>query len=217
MGDNGCSQWRGKGTLYEYGINVPLIVRWPGVARPGTSSELISGEDLAPTLLEVCRQRVPKEMTGKSFAKLLTGEKSAGRKFAFAERGPHGSGLPGKSNAFDLGRAVVGKTHKLIYNATFHLPYEPVDFAVLPMWKEVQRLAKAKELPEPLNALYDGGARPMIELFDLVKDPAEFTNLHGNPDAAAIEKELRTALIEWMILERDFLPLPIVPQGRPKR
>ncbi|HEU0006562.1 MAG TPA: sulfatase-like hydrolase/transferase, partial [Terriglobia bacterium] len=29
MGDNGAAQFRGKGTLYEYGLNVPLLVRWP--------------------------------------------------------------------------------------------------------------------------------------------------------------------------------------------
>ena len=47
MGDNGCSQFRGKGTLYEFGIHVPLLVRWPGKIKPGSrTSELISGEDL---------------------------------------------------------------------------------------------------------------------------------------------------------------------------
>ena len=35
MGDNGASQFRGKGTLYEFGVHVPLIVRWPGVGQAG--------------------------------------------------------------------------------------------------------------------------------------------------------------------------------------
>src|SRR5207253_5775927 len=38
MGDNGASQLRGKGTLYEYGVHVPLIVRWPGKVKPGSAT-----------------------------------------------------------------------------------------------------------------------------------------------------------------------------------
>lgn len=51
VGDNGSALLRGKGTLYETGINVPLIVRWPGKIKPGSySNVLVSGEDFAPTL-----------------------------------------------------------------------------------------------------------------------------------------------------------------------
>ena len=43
----------GKGSFYEGGIRVPLIVRWPGVVRPGTTTdEPITGVDLYPTLLK---------------------------------------------------------------------------------------------------------------------------------------------------------------------
>ena len=216
MGDNGAALWRGKGTLYEFGIHVPLLIRWPGVAKPGATAELVSGEDIGPTLLEACGQAVPKEMTGKSFAPLLKGEKFTGREFIFAERGAHGTGLPGSSKAFDLGRAVVTKTHKFIYNAAFTLPYEAVDFGGSAMFNEVQSLAKARKLPEPLNRLYDGRPREMIEVYDLVNDPNEFTNLAGKPGAAQVEKELRAALIEWMTLEHDFLPLPILDPKKKK-
>lgn len=216
MGDNGCSQWRGKGTLYEFGIRVPLLVRWPGAGKPGASDALISGEDIAPTLLEACGEKPLPAMTGRSFAKLLKGEPFEPRKYVFAERGPHGSGLPGKANAFDLGRVVVGPTHKLVYNALFHLPYDAVDFGGSAMFAEVRELAKAKKLPEPLNALYDGRPRDMIEVFDLTADPSELTNLAGKPAAAAVEKELRAALVEWMTLERDILPLPVKSPGGKK-
>jgi arylsulfatase A-like enzyme len=218
QGDNGAAQWRGKGTLYEFGIHVPLLVRWPGVTKGGSvSADLISGEDVAPTLLDACGQKPLKEMTGRSFAPLLRGEAFEGRKHVFAERGAHGQGLPGNSSAFDLGRVVVGKTHKLVYNATFHLPYHGVDFGNSDMFKEVRELAKAKKLTDPLNALYDGRPREMIELFDLANDPSEFVNLAGRPVAAAVEAELRAALVEWMVLERDFLPLPTRQQGAKKK
>jgi N-sulfoglucosamine sulfohydrolase len=212
MGDNGCSQFRGKGTLYELGIHVPLLVRWPGKVKPGSStSELISGEDLAPTFLEAAGLSVPSEMTGKSFVKLLRGEPFEGRKFIFAERGAHGGdSLPQNSSAFDLGRVVVSPTHKLIYTATWQLPYHPVDFAGTPLWKELQQMHREGQLDARMDRLYFSPTRPMFELFDLQADPSEFQNLAGTQEAAAVEKELKAALQEWMILQRDFVPLPVV-------
>ena len=213
MGDNGASQFRGKGTLYEYGIHVPLLVRWPGKVKPGSSTaELISGEDLAPTFLEAAGVSVPPEMTGRSFAKLLRGEPIASRQFVFAERGAHGTNLPGNSADFDLGRVVVSKTHKLIYNALGELPYWPVDFAKDAFWQELVQRHEAGQLEAKFDRLYFAAPRPMFELYDLEKDPGEFINLAGSKEGASSERELKAALQEWMIMQRDFMPLPVPPR-----
>jgi arylsulfatase A-like enzyme len=214
QGDNGAAQFRGKGTLYEYGVNVPLLVRWPGQVKAGsTSSELISGEDLAPTLLEACGLQPLKEMTGRSFVKLLRGDASyAARQYVFAERGAHGSGLPNGTSPFDLGRVVIGKRYKLIYNALWQLPYQPVDFAGQPFWKELEQMNKDGKLSALHSRLLFSPTRPMFELFDLETDPNEFTNLIDKPEHATLARELKARLQEWMILERDYLPLPIPPQ-----
>ncbi len=210
MGDNGCSQFRGKGTLFEYGIHVPLLIRWPGKVKPGSSTgELISGEDLAPTFLEAAGVAVPAEMTGKSFLKILRGEKTEGRKYVFAERGAHGSGLPTNSALFDIGRVVEGARYKLIYNAEWQIPYWPVDFAGDDFWKELVKMNAEGKLTSEMSRLYFSPTRPMFELYDLEKDPSEFTNLAGKPEAAAIEKQLKAAMQEWMILQHDFAPLPV--------
>ena len=64
-------------------------------AEPGTATtELISGEDLAPTFLEAAGVSVPAEMTGRSFVRLLRGEPFEGREYVFAERGAPGQGRP---------------------------------------------------------------------------------------------------------------------------
>lgn len=216
MGDNGASQFRGKGTLFEFGIHVPLLVRWPGKVKPGSSSsELISGEDIAPTFLEAAGVPVPPEMTGKSFLKLLRGEAFEGRQYVFAERGAHGSSLPGNSAGFDLGRVVVSKTHKLIYNALGQLPYWPVDFAGDAFWKEIVQQHEAGKLDARVERLYFASPRPMFELYDLEKDPGEENNLAGKIDAVSYERELKAAMQEWMILQRDFVPLPVAPNEGP--
>jgi arylsulfatase A-like enzyme len=46
----------GKGALYEGGVRVPLIVRWPGVTKPGSvCREPVSSIDFYPTFLEMTR------------------------------------------------------------------------------------------------------------------------------------------------------------------
>jgi len=217
MGDNGASQLRGKGTLYEFGIHVPLLVRWPGVTKAGSRSDaLISAEDLAPTFLEAAGAPVPKEMTGRSFLKVLRGEPDEGRTYVFSERGAHGSSLPSGSNGFDLARCVVSKRYKLIYNALWQIPYVPVDFNNDAFWKELQAMNAEGRLSPEMSRVYFSPTRPMFELYDLRDDPREFENLAGKKDFAEVEHELKTALQEWMILERDFLPLPIPRGPRPK-
>lgn len=66
----------GKGWLYEGGVRVPWIVRWPGKTKPGSVCDLpIITSDLAPTVLEIC-DLPPKpdlHLDGKSFASLLQG------------------------------------------------------------------------------------------------------------------------------------------------
>jgi arylsulfatase A-like enzyme len=215
MGDNGASQLRGKGTLYEFGIHVPLIVRWPGKVQPGSAtSELISGEDLAPTFLQAAGVEPPREMTGRSFLNLIRGRPFEGRDRVFSERGAHGAGLPTGTAPFDLGRCVVTRRYKLIYNALWQLPYQPIDFLRDPMWKDLQQRNKEGKLSPELSQLYFAPTRPMFELYDLEADPAELTNLAGTPGAATIEDELKTELQEWMILQRDFLPLPVPPAAQ---
>jgi arylsulfatase len=51
--DGGCTPFHGeKGTTWEGGFRVPLVVRWPGVIKPGTVyNDIISQEDWMPTLL----------------------------------------------------------------------------------------------------------------------------------------------------------------------
>lgn len=63
----------GKGSLYEGGIRVPLIVRWPGVAPEGTTChEPVAAVDFTPTLLDILGQPPAKEpLDGLSYAPLL--------------------------------------------------------------------------------------------------------------------------------------------------
>ena len=73
---------RGKTTSYEFGLQVPLLVRWPGRVAPGRrSSALVSTSiDLSPTMLEVAGLDAPSSLPGHSLVAEFAGTATATRK-----------------------------------------------------------------------------------------------------------------------------------------
>lgn len=64
-----------KRDLYEGGIRVPMIARWPGKIAPGTESDHISTFwDVMPTLAEIAGTNIPESTDGISFLPTLLGE-----------------------------------------------------------------------------------------------------------------------------------------------
>jgi arylsulfatase A-like enzyme len=214
VGDNGRAFPHGKGSLYDPGLNVPFIVHWPGVIKPGTESRaLISGEDLAPTLLAAAGLAAPERMTGESFLSLLRGEPHIARSHIFAERGPHGNEAiwsEVKSSVLDFSRCVRNDRYKFIYNATPWVPYAPVDSTREPNsgWNDMTMANDEGTLAPEFRRAHFTTPRPIYELYDLDADPSEMNNVVGDPELAPVEEELRLALIKKMTLDFDYLPLP---------
>jgi arylsulfatase A-like enzyme len=215
MGDNGMALPHGKGSLYDPGINVPLIMRWPGRIKPGGATrELVSGEDVTPTFLDVAGLPKAPGMSGRSFQKLMRGDASFhAREHVFAARLQHGSGTmtpETKSSTWDLSRCVRGRRYKLIYNVTPFMEYQPVDSARDPGWLEMLKAHAARKLPPDIDRAYFTNPRPIYELYDLDTDPREFDNLSGKPELAEVERSLRKAMIEKCVLDYDFIPPPVL-------
>lgn len=215
MGDNGMALPHGKGSLYDPGLHVPLIARWPGKVKPGGSTkELISGEDITPTFLDAAGLGKAPGMSGQSFLKLLRGDATyQSRTHVFSARLQHGSATmtpQTKSSGWDLSRSVRSARYKLIYNVTPFMEYQPVDSANDPGWKDMQKAHAEGTLDKKLDRAYFTNPRPIYELFDLDEDPSELTNLSGNPELAAIERGLRKALIEKCVKDYDFIPPPVL-------
>ncbi len=65
----------GKGTVYEGGVRVPLIIRWPGVVEPGSvCTDPVIGIDLFPTIIEMAGIDWKEPVDGVSLVPLLTKE-----------------------------------------------------------------------------------------------------------------------------------------------
>ncbi|MEM9646191.1 MAG: sulfatase, partial [Planctomycetota bacterium] len=69
LGEHG---WYDKRWMFEESLQMPFIIRWPGVVSPGVESKaLIQNIDYAPTFLEVAGAPIPAEIQGRSLVSLL--------------------------------------------------------------------------------------------------------------------------------------------------
>lgn len=99
----------GKGWLYEGGIRVPLIVKWPGSESVGKVTDtMVASHDIFATVLDVCGAKTPEGIDGKSFAPVLKGSKDPVRQELFWHY-PHYANQGGKPGA-----AIRDGNYKLI-------------------------------------------------------------------------------------------------------
>jgi N-sulfoglucosamine sulfohydrolase len=216
MGDNGMAFPHGKGSLYDPGLNVPLIARWPGHIKPGVTRTLISGEDVAATFMEAGGAAIPKGVSGRSFYPLLMGGKYEPREYIFAARLFHGNSSFGpetKASTFDLSRCVRNSRWKLIYNVTPQMEYWPVDSGEDAGWQQIVAAHKAGALKPEHERAYFQRPRPVLELYDLDADPSELNNLAGRPEHRDIQETLLAVMQEKMITDYDFVP-PAVTEAK---
>ena len=107
----------GKGWLYEGGLRVPFIIKWPGKTVPGSKSDaIVSSLDFYPTLLEMAGLPLKPEqhMDGKSMAPLLQGQLSNYQGSAFFHY-PHKWPAHKKGEAGSSTSSVRVGDYKLIY------------------------------------------------------------------------------------------------------
>jgi arylsulfatase A-like enzyme len=207
-GDNGMPFPRAKGSCYDPGLRVPLLARWPGRIRPGSvRDELIAHVDLPMTWLEAAGLPKPDKMQGRSFLNLLLGQSYEVREDVFSERNWHDN--------FDPIRSVRTRRHKLIFNAAPHFPYRPAwDLENSPTWAAYIQAGRRGQLnAEQLQLL--APSRPLLELYDLEKDPHEFHNLVTSPDYAEVFLDMKRRLSHWMHDTYDFLPPAFAAPGEP--
>jgi arylsulfatase A-like enzyme len=89
----------GKGWLYEGGVREPMIIRWPGVAKPGVCNVPVTSTDFYPTLLEMAGLplRPRQHVDGVSMVPLLKGGDTLDREAIFWHYPHYGNqgGSPG--------------------------------------------------------------------------------------------------------------------------
>ena len=204
IGDNGACHVRGKQWLYEAGISIPLIVRWPGTIKPGTvSDDLVLSIDIPGQILKIAGVTLPVVMQDAPFI----GPDAFRRKIVFAARDR-------MDETVDCCRTVRDKQWKYIRNFMPHLPYlQPNRYkdTAYPMANLLRQLHAEGKLT-PAQQRFAASRKPAEELYDLAVDRDELVNLAEKPEHQETLKRMRAALRQCQIETHD---LGFAPEGSP--
>jgi len=190
-----------QNTLYDAAIRVPMILTWPGHTPAGARNPaMLNHADLTATLIEVAKAKIPTDLDGRSFAKLLApGGPTGHRDTLFATHTADGA-----SNVYPI-RALRTETHKFILNLhpefLFSTSTDADPGAQGALWRSW--VAAAALDPAAAARVHAYQVRPPVELYDLTKDPFELNNLATQPEHRETLAKLRSRLLAWMVGQGD--------------
>ena len=205
FGDHGRDMPRGKCSLFDGGLHVPLLVRWPGHIAPKTACNApVSLLDLAPTALSLAELPVPPQMQGQAF--LGPGAKRRQCVFAACDR---------IEACVDRVRSVITDRYQYIHNFMpehswmhrrldngNHVDCKMNKLGVriedyTPPFLLLRELFREGKLT-PAQAYICRSPRPKEELYDLQADSYELHNLAGSPAHRQVLADLRTRMNAWL-------------------
>ncbi|NJK85025.1 MAG: sulfatase-like hydrolase/transferase [Bacteroidales bacterium] len=203
--DHGGVVARSKRFIYETGLKVPFIIRFPhkfqylADDKPGSRTDrIISFVDLPPTLLNILGIEIPEYMQGEPF--LGIGSEKA-REFAFGFRGR-------MDEVYDFSVTVRDKKFRYIKNYMNNRIYgQHIEFlwkAKLPAaWQKAYKEGKCNELQ---SAFWQ--TKPIEELYEISNDPYNTINLAENPGYKEDLVRMQKACDNWLIETKDksFIP-----------
>jgi len=199
--DHGGMLPREKRELYDSGMRVPLIVRFPDKWRAGEwEDELVSFVDFAPTVLSLAGIEPPSYLQGQAF--LGSFDSGEDRKYVFGARDR-------MDTEYDRVRAVRSKRYKYLRNYRPELPYvQKIEYREnMAGMRAFIQAHEAGKLSEQA-ALWWRDHKPVEELFDTEADPNEFHNLADDPDYQQVLEEHRAAMDDWLETYGDMGAIP---------
>lgn len=191
--DHGDGVPRAKRSLYDSGLRVPLMIRWPkalgATAEPGVRDEMVSLIDLAPTVLALAGVEIPTHVQGR----VLLGPKARpAPQYVFGARDR-------MDQEYDMMRSARDPRYLYIRNFAPEQPYAGHiiyrnQSAIMQQWLELQAAGK---LTGPA-ALWMRSSRPAEELYDTQADPHQVRDLSADPAHKATLERMRGAVVTWM-------------------
>ena len=195
--DHGGPLPRQKRSLYDSGIRVPLIIRFPDKWRAGeVEDQLVSFVDFKSTTLSLAGIKPPAYSDGRAF--LGDFIETPARKYIHAAADRF-------DNEYDTIRAVRDSRYKYLRNYNLDKAYYlPLPYREqMPIMRELLQLNEQGKLNR-FQAQWFREQKPLEELFDIDIDPYELQNLAQDPAYSNKLKELSDELDSWL-LEIDDL------------
>jgi N-sulfoglucosamine sulfohydrolase len=197
LADHGMPLPFAKTGLWRHSTHTPLIVRWPGVTRAGTTNDqLVSAVDLLPTLLAAVGIEAPANLDGRSFLPFLKGETQPGRDWIVTEYNENSGGFRNPM------RAIHSQRHGYLYNPWVNGTRE---FATATRGTLTYRAMKKLAPNDPAIAArlsqFEKGVPE--EFYDYEHDPDALHNLIDDPAWQDEINRHRQALREWMVRTGD--------------
>ncbi|MBT6199338.1 MAG: sulfatase [Bacteroidetes Order II. Incertae sedis bacterium] len=204
LSDNGIAFPGAKTTLYDPGMNLPLIVRSPDqTQRNLTTNAMVSWVDLTPTILDFAgidlnqekANGTPYRFHGKSFLDLLSNRNPNGWDVVYASHTFH------EITMYYPMRVIRNKRFKYILNLAHQLPYPfASDLHAAPTWQGIIKSGAKKYGKRDVSAYLQ---RPRHELYNVEADPHEIVNLADNPEFTKALKSLQSQLKTFQEETRD--------------
>lgn len=196
IGDNGRCLFRGKQFLYDPGIHVPMIIRYPQGRKAGTTNDdFVTGIDVPGILLGLAGLPVPEWMEGRD----LLDPDVERREYVVTVRDRC-------DMAIERMRAVRDRRFKYIRNFLPAIPYmqwNPYKEREYATWNLIKELQSKGRL-NPVQARFAAAHKPMEELYDLANDPDEINNLALDPAHAETLAQMRNRLEGWLAEGPDY-------------
>jgi N-sulfoglucosamine sulfohydrolase len=196
-GDHGGPFPRHKRALYDTGLKVPLVIKFPKSENAGSrDNRLISFIDYAPTVLSLASIAPPKVMQGKAQFGFFEADKKPEYTFHSADR---------FDEIYDRLRAVRSHRYKYIKSFNTNLSHAlPVTYREqMPMMADLLQLYNIGKLNNN-QARWLSPTKPEEELYDLQNDSYELHNLATKPELKDTLYHYRAVLSNWIKETKDL-------------
>jgi len=198
--DNGMPFPRAKVNLYDWGVRMPLSMRWGRKLTPGVRTDLVHHTDFAPTFLEAAGIAPPQGIAGRN----LLSKPGSPREFVCSGLERHTMCRPENASTYPV-RSL--RTERYLYLRNFKPDRWPTGGEHLSSNRTTHGdvdacptkdylVATAAKHPREFELNF--GRRPAEELYDTQSDPYQMKNLAQDPAHQSIKKDLWTKLQTYL-------------------